>query len=49
MKEGLTMTKLDLNWKATEEAKRQFFQQSDAFVEQVTEFARDRANFWSAA
>lgn len=34
---------------ATDQAKREFFQQSDAFVEQVTEFASDRANFWSAA
>lgn len=33
---------------ATEENKRAFFEQSDALVEQVLNFAQDRANFFKA-
>lgn len=41
MKDGKPMA-------ATEENKRVFFEQSDALVEQVLNFAQDRANFFSA-
>lgn len=32
--------------KATDEAKREFLSQSDGLLEQILDFAGDRANFW---
>jgi hypothetical protein len=34
---------------ATDESKREFFAQSDSLVEQVMEFAQDRANFFGVS